>query len=133
MKFILAVVLALIVVPLAAAQYPKTITLTVTRIERNQKPFASCDNCTTVMTVEAHSNTTNYVLICESSLIVDHPENDSTCARFETGVYQARRLSPEALTFWPDDISAENGKRRVLFSVVVEEMRPRLEGPKGQH
>ena len=122
MKVSIAMLLCL-VPHLAFAQYPKTITLTVTKISRIPKDTPNCDGCATVTTVEAHTAAANFVMTCESTLFVDHPENNLVCSQFETGVYQARMLSPEVISFWPDNSPGTEGARRVLYSVRVEEAR----------
>jgi hypothetical protein len=122
MKLLLAVILCL--TPLSAfAQYPKTMTLTVTKITRAEKETPACANCGEITTVEAHTATANFVMVCESNLFPEHSENDTVCSQFETGVYQARMLSPEVITFWPDNERGATGGRRVLYSVKVEEAR----------
>ncbi|SRR5258708_4746086 len=122
MKLLLAVILCL--VPLSAsAQYPKTITLTVTKIMRAEKETPACSNCGKITTIEAYSPTAKFVLVCESNDFPEHTENDTVCAQFETGVYQARMLSPEVISFWPDNSPGTQGARRVLYSVRVEEGR----------
>jgi hypothetical protein len=65
---VVLVFLSVGLVPVAGAQYPKTITLTVTKITRVQKETPACDNCATITTVEAHTATANVVLVCESNL-----------------------------------------------------------------
>jgi hypothetical protein len=121
-----AVVLTLLLValaPVASAQYPKTITLTVTKITRVEKETPACGNCATTTTVEAHTATANFILVCESNLFPEHMENNSVCSQFETGTYQARMLGPEVVTFWLDDSPGTKAARRVLYSVRVEEAR----------
>ena len=120
---ILLTLLAVVFVPIANAQYPKPISLTVTKITRVEKESPACANCTLITTVEAHTATAGFVLVCESNSYPEHPENNSVCSQFETGTYQARMLSPEVITFWPDNSSGEQGARRILYSVRVEEAR----------
>ena len=122
MKLLLAVILWL--TPLSAfAQYPKTMTLTVTKITRVEKDTPACNNCATITTIEAHTATANFVLVCESNLFPEHLENNTVCSQFETGVYQSRMLSPEVISFWLDNERGETGAGRVLYSVKVEEAR----------
>jgi hypothetical protein len=122
MKLFLAVFLCF--APISAfAQYPKTIALTVTKITRVEKDTPACGNCATITTLEAHTATANFVLVCQSNFYPEHAENDTVCSQLETGAYQARMLSPEVITFWPDNSSGEKGARRVLYSVRVEEAR----------
>ena len=122
-KLLLAVLIALTVVPAAAAQYPKTITLTVTKISRTEKPTQLCDNCARLTTVEAHTATANFVLTCEATMYPDHSENNTVCTQFETGVYLATMLSPEVISFWPKTVTRTPGANPILYSVRVEEAR----------
>src|SRR5580700_9554220 len=112
MRVLLVAIAAAVLVtlaPTALAQYPKTITLTVTKISRIPKDTETCIGCTTVTTVEAHTSTANFVLTCEATLVIEHPENNTVCAQFETGAYQARMLSPEVINFWPDNSAGTEG------------------------
>ena len=125
MKYLLAATLAFTLTPIAAAQYPKTITLTVTRITRIQKdlPGADCDNCVTVTSVEAHTATANFVITCEATLFTNG--NSTLCASFEIGSYEVARLSPEVISFWPQEAPQDKPNAHpTLFTVRVEEMRP---------
>jgi hypothetical protein len=121
MKYLLAATLALTLTPIAAAQYPKTITLTVTRITRTQTDNPpSCDNCLlTVTTVEAHTDTANFVLTCEAFLFAYHPENTKVCVQFEPGTYEAIILTPEVIDFSTD----KRQENRVIYRVAMEEAR----------
>lgn len=124
MKYLLAVLLALTIVPAAVAQYPKTITLTVTKISRTERATPACDNCATLTTIEAHTATANFVMTCEATVFPDHSENNTVCAQLETGVYQATMLRPEVVTFWPiNKATREPGANPILYSVRVEEAR----------
>src|SRR5271169_2847271 len=102
-RFVMAILLALLLlafcVPVAHAQYPKTLTLTVTKITRTPKDTGGCTGCTTVTTVEAHTATGNFVLVCEATIFSGHMENNLVCTQFETGIYQAKMLSPEVVDF----------------------------------
>src|SRR5271165_3513171 len=100
MKSFIAFVLFLTVLPAALAQYPKMISLTVTKITRTDIAFESCDNCGMLTTIEAHSATANFILTCQSFMPIGHAENNSVCAQMETGVYPARRINPELISFW---------------------------------
>lgn len=105
------------------AQYPKNITLTVTKITRTEKDSPACNNCATITTIEAHTATANFVLVCESNIYADHSENNTACSQFETGTYQAKMLSPALISFWPDNSSGAESAIRVLYAVKVEEAR----------
>jgi len=122
MKLLLTVILCL--TPLSAfAQYPKTISLTVTKITRAEKETSACGNCGKITTIEAYSATAKFVLVCESNDFPEHSENNTVCTQFETGVYQARMFSPDVISFWPDNSLGTQGARRILYSVKVEEAR----------
>jgi hypothetical protein len=127
MKYLLAAVFALTFISVAAAQYPKTITLTVTRITRTSKATPTCDNCTTVTNVEAHTDTANFVLTCEATLTPGQPNATSYCVQFETGIHQAMLVSPSFLEFLLDDPVTKSGKAtRVYYMVSVEEARTKV-------
>ena len=119
MRCLLAVILALTAVPFAAAQYPKTLTQTVTRITRTKKTSPACDNCSTEIKVEAHTTEVNFVLTCTEEVFPDHPENNFVCAQFETGIYQATRVGPKLISFWGDPAP----KRAAFYNVSMEETR----------
>jgi hypothetical protein len=123
MKVLSAVLLLSACVPSVYAQYPKTITLTVTKITRTPKDTPDCIGCSTVTRVEAHTRTANFELSCESTLYPGHEENNSVCSQFETGEYVARMLSPEVISFWTVDQTASLGTRLRLYEVRVEEAR----------
>jgi hypothetical protein len=123
MKILLAVLLLAFCVPVAHAQYPKTLTLTVTKITRTPKDTADCTECTTITTVEAHTATANFVLVCEARTFAGQMENNLVCTQFETGIYQAKMLSPEVVDFSPQEGAKTSGGNRVLYSVRVEETR----------
>ncbi len=105
------------------AQYPKPITLTVTKITRERKPTPVCDNCGYVTTIEAHSATASFILVCESRIFPEHPQNNSVCAQFETGVHEARMLEADLITFWPQNSVSERGAHHEYYAVIVEEAR----------
>jgi|GEM_PF-6287659 len=123
MIYALAALLALTFVPVAASQYPKTITLTVTKISRSPKDTANCEGCTTVTTIEAHTAAAKFILTFEATIYPEHTENNMVCSQFETGAYQARMLSPKVISFWPDNSPGIQGSRCVLYSARVEEAR----------
>jgi hypothetical protein len=128
MKLLAAAVLLTCLASAAQAQYPKTISLTITKITRTQKNTAACDNCATITTLEVHTETANLILTCEADLYPEHSENNSYCAQFEPGTYKARRLSPEVVSFFPPDAEGTSGQNLVLYTVVVEEMRTKTKG-----
>jgi hypothetical protein len=105
------------------AQYPKPITLTVTKITRERKPTPACDNCGYVTTIEAHSTTASFILVCESRIFPKHPQNNSVCAQLETGAYEVRMLEADLITFWPEKSTSERGAYHEDYSVIVEEAR----------
>jgi hypothetical protein len=122
MRYLLAVLLALTAAPFALTQqYPKTITLTVTRITRVQKPTPSCDNCATEITVEAHTATANFVLSCVEGISLSNTDAKlAVCAHFEVGEYQAVMPTPEVVNLWPDSV-----KGNFAFWVRMQEARTR--------
>ena len=122
MKLLLAALLLTVCLPVAQAQYPKTISLTVTKITRTPKDTADCTGCT-VTTVEAHTAAANFVLVREATDFIGHTENNLVCTQFETGTYPARMLSPEVVDFSPQEAARTAGGNRVLYSVRVEETR----------
>lgn len=109
-----------------SAEYPKTITLTVTKITREQKPSAACDNCRSVTTVEAHNSTASFIMVCESLFFPKHPENSSVCAQFETGVHEVRKLDADLVSFWPEKSASERGAIHEYYSILIEEARTSL-------
>jgi hypothetical protein len=119
MRYLLAVLLALTAAPFTLAQYPKTITLTVTRITRVQKPTSNCDNCATEITVEAHTATANFVLSCTEGISLSTTDNKpAICAHFEVGQYQAVMPTPDVVNLWP-----ETAKGNFAFWVRMQEAR----------
>jgi hypothetical protein len=121
MRYLLAVFLALTTTTYASAQYPKTITLTVTRITRVDKATPACNNCATEITVEAHTATVNFVLSCTENMYPQSPENRTMCAHFETGQYQVVMPSPEIVNFWKEP--PPKGTTAPVFTVRMEEAR----------
>jgi hypothetical protein len=83
----------------------------------------NCDNCGTITTIEGHTDTANLVMSCESFMPIGHPENNSVCAQMEFGVYRARRISAELISFWADDKAPPDGPRLHIYSVKMEELR----------
>jgi hypothetical protein len=119
MRYLLSVLLALSAAPFALAQYPKTITLTVTRITRAQKPTPNCDNCATEITVEAHTATANFVLSCTEGISLSTTDTKpAICAHFEVGQYQAVMPTPDVVNLWPETV-----KDNFAFWVRMQEAR----------
>jgi hypothetical protein len=108
-----------------SSEYPKPITLTVTKITRARKPTAACDNCGYVTTVEAYSATASFILVCESHMFPDKPKNNTVCTQFETGAHEARLLEADLISFWPEKSVSGPWSNHEDYSVVVEEVRPR--------
>lgn len=121
MRHLLAAVLALTFVSVTTAQYPKTLTLTVTRITRTQKDTPTCAGCTTVTKVEAHTATTNYELTCEATTVVETPSLSTYCVQFETGVYAVPMTAPNSVFFKPS--SPAGNQIQAAYIITVEEMR----------
>jgi hypothetical protein len=122
MKLLLCLILCLPPIP-SSAQSSKTITLTVTKVTRKRTATPACDNCGYVTTVEAHTGTANFVLVCESHVFPDRMKNNTVCAQFETGVYEVRRLEPDWIIFWTEKSVDEPGAHHLDYAVIVEEAR----------
>jgi len=103
-----------------SAEYPKPITLIVTKITRERRPTGECGTCGYLTTVEAHSPTARFTLVCESYWVPRRPENNSVCAQFETGVHEAQRLEADLISFWPENFTSGPGIPREFYSVVEE-------------
>jgi hypothetical protein len=118
MKYLLAAILALgVALSSTAQQYPRTVTLTVTRVTRTEKATPDCDNCISETTAEAHSATTNFVLTCKATDYLQKPENSTVCAQLETGSYEAIRVAPDWFSFW----GKTPPPKATLYKVIVEE------------
>ncbi len=124
MKLLLCIIACLLPIP-SSAQNLKTMNLTVTKITRKQIATPACNNCGLTTTVEAHTATANFVLVCESHTFPDHMKNNTVCSQLETGVYEVRRPDPDWIIFWPEKSVSEPGANHVEYSVIVEEARDR--------
>ena len=124
MKILLALFLCATQV-VVSSEYPKQITLTVTKVTRERKPSSGCDTCGFVVTVEAHNATASFILVCKSYWVPSRPKNNSACAQFGTGMHEAKMLAADLISFWPERSASEPWENREDYSVVVEEARTR--------
>lgn len=105
------------------AQYPKQITLTVTKITRTSEFFSDCLNCIHITTVEAHTATAQFLLICKAYTYPSKPKRNSVCAKFETGTYVAKMWEPDEVSFWPDNSYGGPGEYHNDYAVLLEQAR----------
>jgi hypothetical protein len=71
-------------------------------------------------------------MVCESQVFFGHEENNTYCLDFETGTYEATRVSASVISFWPkESLAKARGKGlAVYYEVRVEEMRAKQGGTK---
>jgi len=118
----MAVMFALALPCVVSAQYPKTLTLTVTRVTRMAKTDPETNTFITELKVEAHTATANLVLECESRESAP-PGAQLNCADIEIGSYEARRLSPSVVSLWPKDAVGDDKHHLLLYAITLEEVR----------
>ena len=122
MKLLILMIACLIPIP-SSSQSQKTISLTVTKITRKQTDTPACENCGSITTVEAHTPTANFILVCEAHRFPDRPKNNTFCPQFNTGVHEVRMIEPDLISFWPEKQIDPPLGYQLYFSVVVEEAR----------
>jgi hypothetical protein len=121
MKYFAVVLTVFVFAGSAQAQYPRPLTLYVTRITRTLKAAPNCDNCVTGITLEAHTATVNFVLVCDANTFPNLPESRRICAQMELGTYEATRISVDSISFWTDPPDKQHP--RPAYTIAVDEAR----------